>query len=157
MKVLELMKTHVVRTTPDATLGEAVDLMDLYQTNGLPVVDAQECLCGILTEYDVLRALSNLLQHSPVSMMQTEAESALFIEKTLIEKMLKSRDAEMLLVGSYMTHPAISITEHTDLRSAALLMLQHHLKRLPVTTEAGQVVGVLNRIDIFQGVFADDF
>jgi len=56
MQALELMKTHVVKTTPDATLSEAVDLMDLYQVSGLPVVDGEGRLVGMLTEQDVIRA-----------------------------------------------------------------------------------------------------
>ena len=39
MQVMEVMKTHVVKTSPEATLSQAVDLMDLYQVNCLPVVE----------------------------------------------------------------------------------------------------------------------
>src|SRR5579884_1638928 len=40
MRTLERMKTYLVTTTPDASLREAADLMDLYQSSVLPVVDA---------------------------------------------------------------------------------------------------------------------
>src|SRR5260221_12958353 len=53
MQVRELMKTHVVKTTPDAPLAEAVDLMDIYQVNSLPVVDTEGRLVGILSEEDI--------------------------------------------------------------------------------------------------------
>jgi CBS domain-containing protein len=131
MQALEIMKTHVVKTTPDATLGEAVDLMDLYQVSGLPVVDAEGNLCGMLTEQDVLQA------------MQEESQHPLGLNPL----------AERFRVADYMTSPPVSVTENCDVLLAARLMLTQGLKRLPVTTDTGKVIGTLNRIDILQAIF----
>jgi CBS domain-containing protein len=131
MQALEIMKTHVVKTTSDATLGEAVDLMDLYQVSGLPVVDADGRLCGMLTERDVLRA------------MQGEQNHPLGLNPL----------AESFAVADFMTTPPVSVSEHDAVLTAAQLMLERGLKRLPVTTEEGKVIGTLNRIDVLQAVF----
>src|SRR5438093_1538708 len=53
MKVLELMKVHVIRASADATLGDAVDMMDLYQVTALPIVDQEGRILGIVTERDI--------------------------------------------------------------------------------------------------------
>jgi len=52
-----------------------------------------------------------------------------------------------------MTQPAVSVHENAEVRAAAKRMLARRLKRLPVVTDEGKVVGVLNRIDICQALF----
>lgn len=142
MQALELMKTHVVKVTPDASLSEAVDLMDLYQVSGLPVVDTEGCLCGMLTESDILKAV--VLPASP----DTHP-----IEKEEFSTILLNPEAGNWSVRQVMTQPAVSVKETEDVRQAAQKMLAHHLKRIPVITEQNIVIGTLNRIDIFQALF----
>src|SRR5690349_20795702 len=47
------MVTHPVTTTPDATLGEVDALCGRYRISGLPVVDAEGHLVGIITNRDL--------------------------------------------------------------------------------------------------------
>lgn len=124
MQVLEIMKTHVVVVTVEATLAQAADLLDLYQTTGLPVVDSVGVLQGMLTEYDIERAVTAL-----------------------------AAPAANQSVRDWMSVPVVSIDENADLSVAVRHMRDRRLKRLPVTSEAGKLVGVLNRIDILQAVF----
>ncbi|HZT41591.1 MAG TPA: CBS domain-containing protein [Chthonomonadaceae bacterium] len=140
MQVLELMKTHVVKTTPDATLAEAVDLMDLYQAGALPVVDPDGRLCGMLSEGDVLRALrlQNLAGADAANLRAGISSAA---------------EAAGFRVGDYMTQPALSVSENADIQEAAHLLLTRGIKRLPVIREDGQVVGVLTRLDVCEAIF----
>jgi CBS domain-containing protein len=134
MQTLEIMKTHVVKTTPEATLAEAVDLMDLYQVSGLPVVDGDGRLCGYLAERDVLRV------------MQADSEvgaSAIGLSAHMAER----------TVESAMTVPCLFVSETSDVAQAARYLLDNDLKRLPVITDEGKVIGTLNRIDILQAIF----
>lgn len=55
LTVDEIMSTDPFTITPDATIGEAAQLMYTHKVSGLPVVDAQENLVGILTESDIFR------------------------------------------------------------------------------------------------------
>jgi CBS domain-containing protein len=156
MLALELMKTHFVKTTPEATLSEATDLMDLYQVNGLPVVDNEGRLCGMLTERDVLRALlstgaaRSLLEDADTG---EKAEDGKPETRNPISDTRTSGEAGGYRVRDWMTQPAISVAETAEAGMAARLMLSRHLKRLPVITEEGKVIGVLNRIDICQAIF----
>jgi len=110
MQVLEIMKTHVVKTTPDATLAEAADLLDLYQTTGLPVVDAAGCVQGMLAECDILRAVREL----------------------------SGSVARSQPVRDWMTIPAICIGENEEVGQAARLLNEMGLKRLPVIYRNGE-------------------
>lgn len=137
MMALELMKTHVVTLSSTATLADAVDLMDLYQVSGLPVLDEDGKLCGMLTERDVVRALDAGLGREPhVAAGRVAAEP----------------------VGNWMSAPAVSIPEQAEITLAFWPLFAEGRKRIPVVDPEGKVVGTLNRIDfiqaLFEGVFA---
>ncbi|MGC8667007.1 MAG: CBS domain-containing protein [Chthonomonadales bacterium] len=146
MKVFELMKTHVVKTTPEATLRDAVDMMDLYQVSGLPVVNDRDELVGVVSEYDVIQALlPSYVQLGDGGGAAPNADLA-----TLIARV---RDTP---VAQAMSSPAVAVDENTDVLEAAAIMLQRRFKRLPVTSE-GRLVGVISRIDICQAVLEGQF
>ncbi len=165
MKVLEMMKTHVTTTRPEATLGEAIDLMDLYQAPSLPVVDAARCLCGILTSEDVLRAMMSQANLASDTNQQQETQEygepqanepgtdAPNTNNLLVERALRAKHAAQYTVRDYMTPVVISVSEHADVEQAARLLLSRQLTRLPVTDELGRVVGTVSRVDVIQAVF----
>ena len=57
MSVTSIMTTNVISVMPDTPIYEALDLLAKHRISGLPVVDADENVVGILTEKDVLRIL----------------------------------------------------------------------------------------------------
>ena len=133
MKVLELMKVHVIRASMDATIGDAVDMMDLYQVTSLPIVDADDKISGIVTESDVVRALL------PVFLGDSSGDSA---------ASLPSRSQSVLPLSN---PTVVAVDEGDDVLVAAELMLRHGLDRLPVTGE-DRLVGTIGRIDICQAI-----
>ncbi len=56
-KVRDIMTTMVVTVTPDATLRDAASLILRHGVSGLPVVDDQDQLVGVLSEWDLLEVL----------------------------------------------------------------------------------------------------
>lgn len=55
LTVAEIMSTDPFTIAPEATIGQAAQLMYRHKISGLPVIDAQEKLVGILTESDIFR------------------------------------------------------------------------------------------------------
>lgn len=53
--VSEIMTPNPVTVTPDTTIGRAAQLILKYMISGLPVVDGQGRLVGIITESDIFR------------------------------------------------------------------------------------------------------
>ena len=56
LEVGSLMSRNVFSTTPDATLQSAARLMLQHKIGGLPVVDRNQCVVGVITESDIFRA-----------------------------------------------------------------------------------------------------
>jgi acetoin utilization protein AcuB len=59
--VESIMTRPVVATTPDTPIAEAAMLMVNHKIGGLPVVDANQQLVGIITESDIFRAFVGML------------------------------------------------------------------------------------------------
>jgi CBS domain-containing protein len=55
-------------------------------------------------------------------------------------------------VQQIMSQPVVTVKEDERLAQAVNLMIKQGLKRLPVVDEAGVLVGIISRIDIFQSV-----
>lgn len=64
LTVGEVMSSRVLTTTPEATIGEAAQIMYQHKVSGLPVLDAQGVLVGILTESDIFRMVVHDWQKS---------------------------------------------------------------------------------------------
>lgn len=145
MQALHLMKTHVVKTTPDTTLREAVDLMDIYQVSALPVVDENDILCGILAECDILRAI---FPDKPASVTESADMDA------SIQSFLGNiKDVPSLPVSEFMSPNVAFVLETAEMREAAIILIKGGWKRMPVVTSEGQLIGTLNRVDVLQAIF----
>ena len=55
LRVREIMTPRPFTISPDATLGEAAQMMLEYKVSGLPVVDENRHVVGIITESDIFR------------------------------------------------------------------------------------------------------
>jgi CBS domain-containing protein len=55
MKVGDLMSTRVVTIHPDSPIMDAAQLMLKHHVSGLPVVDDNGRIVGIVTEHDLVR------------------------------------------------------------------------------------------------------
>lgn len=60
--VREIMQPEVITITPNAGIGELVELLDRHHITGVPVVDEQEGLVGVVSMTDVLRLAVEIAQ-----------------------------------------------------------------------------------------------
>jgi len=137
MKVLELMKVHVIKAGEDSTLGDAVDMMDLYQITTLPIVDGEDRPIGVISESDIVQVVLPPFLESTHKSIGADSITRL-------------QDRGSNIAGS-MIGPVISVDEGADVLEAAQIMLDRDFKRLPVTSD-GRLVGTIGRIDICQAI-----
>ncbi len=62
LTVKDLMATKVLTVTPDALLQEAATIMLEKKIGGLPVVDQEQHVVGVITETDIFKALVDMLE-----------------------------------------------------------------------------------------------
>lgn len=62
VEVSEVMHRKVITVSPDTTLAEAATLMVRNAIGGLPVMDADQQVIGIITETDIFKAFVAVLE-----------------------------------------------------------------------------------------------
>jgi CBS domain-containing protein len=144
MKVKEAMTATVVTTSPDASLKEAAEILAEHAIGGLPVLDGDGSLQGVVTDADILLKESG---ESPQGGLRGLLHRD---EAQAIESKVTAHT-----VGDAMSAPAITVEAERSLALAAGLMLDHGINRLPVI-ERGELVGIVTRHDLVRAFARSD-
>jgi CBS domain-containing protein len=137
LKARDLMSTEVITISPHARIIEAAKKMLEHRVSGLPVVDDDGRLIGVMSEGDLLRR---------AEIGTDAATSGSLFSLELAHQFLKAHGQH---VEDVMTQKVASVLENTALAEIASLMQLMRLKRLPVTNH-GKVIGVVSRADILR-------
>jgi CBS-domain-containing membrane protein len=135
-RVRDVMSTDVVTVGKITSYKEVARLMTEHKVSALPVVTKSGRLIGVVSEADVLRKeerrfwwlVSGLSAHARRERAKAGARTA----------------AEL------MTSPVITTHPDASLASAARMMNDHHLRRLPVLDTSGSLIGMVSRRDLLR-------
>lgn len=117
-------------------MHEVTRLLGENKIRGLPVVDAENRVIGLISEADVLSMTGVKRDHTFKDV----------IRHVLGEPVPGERQGTK--VQDFMTSPAITIKPDADLRDAARIVDEKRIKRLPVVDDEKRLVGVVSRADI---------
>ncbi|WP_059006464.1 CBS domain-containing protein [Streptomyces specialis] len=133
-----VMTGDVVSVTPEVPFKRVAELLAEHRVSGMPVVDDDEKVLGIVSEQDLMarQAQGGRRPHwSPTR--AARRETAL---------------AGAMTAGELMTAPAVTVRAVDSVARAARVMADRHVKRLPVLDEEGRLGGIVSRRDVL-GVF----
>ena len=142
ISVRDVMTKNVIKIRADADLNEVTNLLSGNRISGLPVVDEDNRVIGLITEADVLSMAGMRKDHG---------------FKDIIRHILGeplSRPKESRRLRDVMTSPAITTGPEADIREVALTLDEKRIKRLPVVDEQGRLIGVISRADIVRAIGA---
>lgn len=140
----DIMTREVITIAPEADITEAAHLLLDKGVNGLPVVDAEGRLVGILCQSDLVRMQKNL----PMPSLFTLLDGFFPLSSTtLLEAEVKRIAASK--VSEAMTAKVVTIAPEATIDEIATLMVDRKLHTLPVT-EGGRLVGVVGKKDIIR-------
>ncbi|MEM7008478.1 MAG: CBS domain-containing protein [Thermodesulfobacteriota bacterium] len=145
MKVSEIMTEPVHVITEDRTLEEAAQKMLHNSVGGLPVVDHDGKIVGMLTESD-FSAKEHAIPFSRNYAPQLFGE---WMSKEGVEKAYE--EARSVVVKEIMSSPAVTITEEETVADAIRKMLDHSVHRLPVVKD-DVPVAMISRHDLLKMV-----
>ena len=144
MHVADLMSSPVQTVPPDATLKQVADTLVAHRISGLPVVDADGKVLGIVSEADILRKEKGA-DERPGGVL-----GWFFYESPDVQRKVAAR-----LAGDAMTSPAVTVEPWQPAQRAAGLMVDHGVNRLPVVDE-GKLVGIITRNDLLRAFVRSD-
>jgi CBS-domain-containing membrane protein len=145
MRVHEVMTTDVATTTPEALLKEAATELVRRRISGMPVVDDEGCVVGVVSEADILAKEGDEQKHG--GFLQWLVDPG--------DPWVASR-WDAVTVGDAMSAPARTILPDRTVAEAATLMLEENVNRLPVVGEDGKLVGLVSRGDLVRAFVRSD-
>ena len=138
LRIAEIMTRQVLTVLPSTPLAEAAARMAKHHITGLPVVQEDGTVAGILSERDFFRNMGDGSQTSCMALIADSLASggcpALCIRGTT--------------AGEIMTTPVVTVLETALLHEAGTLMREKSINRLPVTDTKNRLLGILTRSDL---------
>lgn len=123
----------VTRTTP---FKEIVDILQQHRVSGVPVIDADRTVVGVVSEVDLVRK-------------ETRPDGRFFHRAA-------GRKAAATTAGGLLSTPPVTVGQDATLEEAARLLVAHHVRRLPVVDARGRLVGIVCPKDLLRVFLRSD-
>jgi CBS domain-containing protein len=138
------MSDAVVTVSEDTTLKEVAAILVERRVSGLPVVNEEGVVVGVVSEADIL-----FKERGPST---RKGALVWLFDRHGWEGQLK---LEARVAGEAMSAPAIVIEPQRSVAEAAHVMLDRGINRLPVV-EDGRLVGIVTRADLVRAFARSD-
>jgi signal-transduction protein with cAMP-binding, CBS, and nucleotidyltransferase domain len=120
-KVVDYMSRRMITMEGDSSIHDVATRMAEQNISSVVISDRNDDILGILTERDIVRALS------------------------------KSPSAETIAAHSLMSHPLLSVESGSAVEDAARIMVQNGVRHLLVEDDVnGEIIGILSATDLLR-------
>ena len=136
--VQDLMTRDVVTVDVRTPYKRVAQILAEAKVSGLPVVDDDRHVAGVVSEADLLAREEYPSTYRPHRRILWPAT------------LRRRRKAAASTAAELMSTPAITIEDRTSVVRAAREMDRHRIKRLPVVDEVGRLVGIVSRRDLLK-------
>jgi CBS domain-containing protein len=132
--VKDVMSTHVIAVRPGAPYKEMAAMLHEQRVSAFPVIDEDNKVIGVVSEGDLLtkEALEGTVPRTLQSLTQQSVR----------------RRVNAVTAADLMTKPPVTIGPGEPVTHAARLMFDRRVKRLPVTSDDGALIGIVTRSDV---------
>lgn len=145
MRARDIMTPDPVTVPPETPLAAVATLMAERAISGLPVVDGEGRLLGVVTDGDLMRRLAAKEDDAPsflASLLGATADQAARYARTHGRR-----------VRDVMTRDLATVEEDATVEEVAHLLEQRRIRRVPVLRD-GKLAGVVSRADLLRAVMA---
>ena len=148
--VSAVMNAEPYYVSADATMNEVVQMLDRFQTSGVPVVDGERRVVGFISDGDI----ADYLGRHEASIFDPKLNLLNFYDSG--EFRYRLDDLLVLDVMRVATKHVVSVEAGMPLDRAIRAMSDRHIKKMPVVDGAGRLVGTLSRRDIIHSIVLSD-
>lgn len=149
MRAEELMTRDVIAIKAETTVDEIAGLLIKHRVGGLPVVDDENRVIGIVSESDLFLKEKGM----PFSAVKVPMLFKQWVDPDRLNEIYE--DARHHTAADVMTPHAISVDVGDTIGHVALLMAQNNIKRVPVLRD-GVLAGIISRADIIRLLAKDE-
>ena len=129
LKAKDIMQTDLITITEQTPVNEAIDILAEKKITGLPVVDRDNRLVGIISEKDILMMAYHKITDT-------------------CDEVMDSRK-----ICKVMTSEVVSFRPEDNLADICQCFMNNPFRRVPVLDD-GRLVGIISRKDIVSFAFS---
>ena len=145
MIVKDIMNQSVKTAKSDTLIKDIASVMCLNKISGVPVVDDDNALVGVLSEKDILKVMFPDVTQVMADGVKPNFESMEADYKSILNKK----------VGDLMTKTVASVTPEMPLLKAASMMCLKNIRRIPVADNDNKLVGIISIGDVHKAIFQE--
>jgi CBS domain-containing protein len=138
--VKDVMSANAVCVRKYDEIDRIIKTFSELNIGGLPVVDNENRVVGIISEADILSAMGIEKEQSFMAILKN------VLGEALPERKLGD------FVGDIMTSPVVTVRYDDDISAAAQALHEKRVRRLPVVDAEGRLVGIISRRDIIKAI-----
>jgi CBS domain-containing protein len=147
MRAMDVMTTDVVTVDPTTSVQALAMLLSERCISGVPVVDSNDRLVGIVSEGDLLHRVETGTERL-TGRRRSWWLDTIASDQELARDYVKSHGRT---AKDVMTCDVISVTDTTELADVAMLLETKRIKRVPVLRD-GKLVGILSRANLVRAL-----
>jgi CBS domain-containing protein len=132
--VADVMTTRVIAVKRSADYKEICGVLRQYRVSACPVINDAGKVVGVVSETDLLYKVAD--PNPPAGLIR------------LRWKLGEESKVNAVTASQLMTSPAVSIEPDAPVAVAARIMQNRRVRRLPVVSQAGMLVGIVSRTDL---------
>jgi CBS domain-containing protein len=145
----DIMTSNVITVKKDTPLTELAKILYEHHFNGVPVVDDDGALIGIICESDLIRRDRKL--HIPTVIAIFDWVLYLEGPKKTLEKEIRRISATK--VEDLYTREVLTVSEKTPVEEIATIMSKKRVYTIPVM-DGARLVGVIGKADLIRALMA---
>ncbi len=138
------METNIITVMPDTKIEELAKLLIDNQISGVPVVDANTKLIGIVTEGDLLHK-----QTTPKTPTMNSFLGGLAYTKEFEQYNSDLKKLSACTASEIMTETLALVNEDTTVKEISTIMVDKKINRVPVVRD-DKLVGIVTRADVLK-------
>jgi CBS domain-containing protein len=150
MRAMDVMTTNVITVGPDTPVQEVAKILSERSISGVPVVDPENRLVGIVSEGDLLHRVETGTERRAQRRRRSWWLDTIGSDEELARDYVKSHGRT---VKDVMTREVITASDTTELAEIANLLETKRIKRVPVVRD-GKLVGIVSRANLVRALAA---
>src|ERR1700756_3733275 len=152
MRAMDVMTTNVITVRPDASVQEVAKTLSEKGISGVPVVDGDNRLIGIVSEGDLLHRVETGTERRPDRTRRRRSWwlDTIASDEELARDYVKSHGRT---AKDVMTAEVISVSDMTELDEIATLLETKRIKRVPLVKD-GKLLGIISRANLVRALAA---
>jgi len=142
----DIMTTSIITVKPDTSIKELVRVLGEHRINGVPVLDDNSRLAGIVTEADIVDQCKKLHIPSFFNFL----DGIIFLENPVhLEEEIRKMAGTT--VGDIFTTDVKTVAPDTPVQDIATIMAEEHVNTIPVM-DGDKLAGVVGRWDVVKSI-----